>query len=91
MFNKYQEILNDYWYGKTMLEIAVELHMNNMGSNPDLSEDDYQAALNNLKKRLAEWKPTDVWGNPDFDSACKLVVEVTILECELMPYKKGER
>jgi hypothetical protein len=91
MFNKYQEMLNDVWYGRTMLNIAVDLHMHNMGSNPDLSEEDYQKGLNNLKKRLAEWKPTDNWGNPDFDAAVKLVIEITIIECELMPFKRGDK
>jgi hypothetical protein len=79
------------WERKTMMEIAIELHMHNMGSNPDLSEEDYQSGLNNLKKRLAKWKPTDIHGNPDFDLACKKVVEVTILECELMPFKRGDK
>jgi hypothetical protein len=88
----YKEMMDDVWYRKTMLEIALELHMYNMGSNPDLSEEDYQKGLNNLKKRLAEWKPTDnCCGNPDFDSAIKLVIEITIIECELLPFKKGDK
>jgi len=41
---------------------------------------------------LAEWKPTDnCCGNPDFDSAIKLVIEITIIECELLPFKKGDK
>ncbi len=84
-------MLEDVWFRKTMLEIAVELHMHNMGSNPDLSEEDYHKGLNKLKKRLAEWKPTPEYGNPDFDIAVKLVIEITIIECELMPFKRGDK
>jgi hypothetical protein len=66
---------------RSVLDIALDIHMTTTGSY-ERSDEEQEADIAALKKRLDEWKRSDILSSRPFDDCVRHLLSVAIWEAE---------